>query len=69
MRNGKPAIKGKCPDCGTGMYKIGGFEHGGVHFEGLNEITQMLREGKNWQQIEEILDNQKQLKSVLKSTL
>lgn len=23
MKNGKPAIKGKCPDCGTGMYKIG----------------------------------------------
>lgn len=23
MKNGKPAMKGKCPDCGTGMYKIG----------------------------------------------
>lgn len=23
MRNGKPAIKGKCPDCSTGMYAIG----------------------------------------------
>lgn len=23
MKNGKPALKGKCPDCGTGMYKIG----------------------------------------------
>ncbi len=22
MKNGRPAIKGKCPDCGTGMYKI-----------------------------------------------
>ena len=22
MKNGKPAMKGKCPDCGTGMYKI-----------------------------------------------
>lgn len=24
MKNGKPAMKGKCPTCGTGMYKIGG---------------------------------------------
>ncbi len=24
MKNGKPAKKGKCPVCGTGMYKIGG---------------------------------------------
>jgi len=24
MKNGKPAMKGKCPVCGTGMYKIGG---------------------------------------------
>lgn len=23
MKNGKPASKGKCPVCGTGMYKIG----------------------------------------------
>lgn len=23
MKNGKPALKGKCPICGTGMYKIG----------------------------------------------
>lgn len=23
MKNGKPALKGKCPVCGTGMYKIG----------------------------------------------
>lgn len=23
MKNGKPATKGTCPDCGTGMYKIG----------------------------------------------
>jgi len=23
MKNGKPAIKGNCPDCGTGMYRIG----------------------------------------------
>lgn len=23
MKNGKPAMKGKCPDCGTGMYRIG----------------------------------------------
>ncbi len=23
MKNGKPAMKAKCPDCGTGMYKIG----------------------------------------------
>jgi len=24
MKNGKPATKGVCPICGTGMYKIGG---------------------------------------------
>ena len=24
MKNGKAALKGKCPVCGTGMYKIGG---------------------------------------------
>ena len=24
MKNGKKAMKGKCPVCGTGMYKIGG---------------------------------------------
>ncbi len=23
MKNGKPATKGVCPTCGTGMYKIG----------------------------------------------
>jgi len=23
MKNGKPAYKGTCPVCGTGMYKIG----------------------------------------------
>ena len=23
MKNGKPAMKGKCPVCGTGMYRIG----------------------------------------------
>lgn len=22
MKNGRPAVKGKCPDCSTGMYKI-----------------------------------------------
>ncbi len=22
MKNGRKAAKGKCPDCGTGMYKI-----------------------------------------------
>jgi RNase P subunit RPR2 len=22
MKNGRKAVKGKCPDCGTGMYKI-----------------------------------------------
>ena len=22
MKNGRPAMKGKCPDCGTGMFKI-----------------------------------------------
>jgi hypothetical protein len=24
MKNGKPATKGVCPVCGSGMYKIGG---------------------------------------------
>ena len=24
MKNGKPASKGKCPVCGTAMFKIGG---------------------------------------------
>ncbi len=24
MKNGKPAVKGVCPVCGTGMFKIGG---------------------------------------------
>jgi hypothetical protein len=24
MKNGRPATKGTCPVCGTGMYKIGG---------------------------------------------
>lgn len=23
MKNGKPAMKAKCPDCGTMMFKIG----------------------------------------------
>jgi hypothetical protein len=23
MKNGRDAIKGKCPECGTGMFKIG----------------------------------------------
>jgi RNase P subunit RPR2 len=23
MKNGKPAVKGKCHECGTGMYRIG----------------------------------------------
>jgi predicted RNA-binding Zn-ribbon protein involved in translation (DUF1610 family) len=24
MKNGKKAVKGVCPKCGTGMYRIGG---------------------------------------------
>ncbi len=24
MKNGRKAKKGKCPECGTGMFKIGG---------------------------------------------
>ena len=24
MKNGKKAMKGVCPQCGTGMYRIGG---------------------------------------------
>ena len=24
LKNGKPAWKGKCPVCGTGMFRIGG---------------------------------------------
>jgi hypothetical protein len=24
MKNGRKAMKGKCPDCGTGMYRIMG---------------------------------------------
>ena len=24
MKNGRKAVKGKCPDCGTGMYRIMG---------------------------------------------
>ena len=24
MKNGKPALKGSCPVCGTSMFKIGG---------------------------------------------
>ncbi len=24
MKNGKPAQKGTCPDCGTGVFRIGG---------------------------------------------
>ncbi len=23
MKNGKPALKGKCPTCGTGTFRIG----------------------------------------------
>lgn len=23
MKNGRDAVKGNCPDCGTGMFKIG----------------------------------------------
>ena len=26
MKNGRQAMQGKCPDCGTGMYKILGKE-------------------------------------------
>jgi len=22
MKNGRPAMKGRCPNCGTGMYRI-----------------------------------------------
>ncbi len=22
MKNGRPAMKGECPDCGTGVYRI-----------------------------------------------
>ncbi|HEV2601059.1 MAG TPA: DUF5679 domain-containing protein [Candidatus Babeliales bacterium] len=24
LKNGRPAMKGKCPKCGTGMFRIGG---------------------------------------------
>lgn len=23
LKNGRPAMKGKCPKCGTGMFRIG----------------------------------------------
>jgi hypothetical protein len=26
MSNGRPAVKGTCPDCGTKMFKIGDYE-------------------------------------------
>jgi len=28
MKNGRLAVKGKCPDCGTGMFKILGKKKG-----------------------------------------
>ena len=27
MKNGRPAIQGTCPDCGTKIFKIGKLEH------------------------------------------
>ncbi len=32
MKNGKPAVKGKCPVCHTGMYKIGNMRTPTVEF-------------------------------------
>lgn len=32
MKNGKPATKGVCPDCGTGMYRIGKAEQSDLIF-------------------------------------
>ena len=29
MKNGRKAMKGKCPDCGTGMYRIMGKQRRG----------------------------------------
>lgn len=26
LKNGRPAVKGECPDCGTKMFKIGKIE-------------------------------------------
>ncbi|MCY4490505.1 MAG: DUF5679 domain-containing protein [Thaumarchaeota archaeon] len=26
MKNGRPAVKGTCPKCGSGMYRIGKME-------------------------------------------
>ena len=30
MKNGRKAKKGKCPTCGTGMYRIGGWKRCGL---------------------------------------
>lgn len=38
MKNGKPAIKAKCPTCGTGMYKIGNLQDSDLTTPDINLI-------------------------------
>lgn len=43
MKNGKPAVKGKCPTDGTGMYKIANFTAEEVELSKILEIPEELR--------------------------
>lgn len=42
MKNGRPAIKGTCPDCGTTMFKIGRLEQSSKNETDKPDDGQML---------------------------
>lgn len=59
MRNGKPAYKGHCPVCGTGMYHIG--EPSYSSFNGLNALIDESEDTgvQLWNKLQELLPGTK----------
>ena len=53
MKNGKPAVKGICPDRGTGMYKIG--LAGSAGMEQMTELQEDLARAATAKRLEEYL--------------
>ena len=47
MKNGRPAIQGVCPDCGTKIFKIGKLEAGGAAPSGASPSPERRTEPRH----------------------
>lgn len=59
MKNGKPAYKGHCPNCGTGMYHIGDLDSSWKN--GLNTFIDEEKDSnvQLWNKLQELLPGTK----------